>query len=56
MDVVVLQEERVVLRFELLGYQFPKVEDQEWDSDWLLVRLHLQCNTGTPSGNGPIPP
>lgn len=42
MDAVVLREGRVILHFELLGYQFPGIEDQEGDSDWLLVRLHLQ--------------
>lgn len=47
MDSVVLQQGRVFLRFDVLGYQFPEIGDQEWDSDWLNVRLHLQCGERT---------
>lgn len=40
--MVLLREGRVGLSLNLISYQFPELEDQEWDSDWLNVRLHLQ--------------
>ena len=31
------------LEIDLIGYQFPEVENEAWVSDWLMVRLTLRC-------------
>jgi hypothetical protein len=35
-------------RFELtiLGYQFPVIVEDEWDSNWLNIRIHAQTERG----------
>ncbi|WP_041231826.1 WapI family immunity protein [Deinococcus peraridilitoris] len=33
---------RVSFQLDLVGYQFPHLTSQEWDSDWLRVRVRLQ--------------
>ena len=36
-------------RFELkiLGYQFPSLVDDEWDSNWLNIRVDVNTDRGT---------
>ena len=31
----------------LLGYQFPKIEDDEWDSNWLKIRISATNERGS---------
>lgn len=38
-----LQEGKVSLRLDVVDYQFPELTDQKWDSDWLFLRLRLEC-------------
>jgi hypothetical protein len=42
-------------RFELtvLGYQFPAIVDDEWDSNWLNIRIHAQTERGGWSATDP---
>jgi hypothetical protein len=42
-------------RFELaiLGYQFPAIVDDEWDSNWLNIRIHVQMEPGAWSATDP---
>jgi len=34
------------LHLEVLGYQFPGTEDDEWDSEWLIVAGSVWCARG----------
>jgi hypothetical protein len=42
-------------RFELAiaGYQFPGVEDDEWDSNWLNITIYAQSERGSWSSTDP---
>jgi hypothetical protein len=42
-------------RFELtiVGYQFPAIVDDEWDSNWLNIRIHAQTERGGWSATDP---
>jgi hypothetical protein len=42
-------------RFELtiLGYQYPAIVDDEWDSNWLNIRIHAQTERGGWSATDP---
>jgi hypothetical protein len=42
-------------RFELtiLGYQFPAIVNDEWDSNWLTIRIHAQTDRGGWSATDP---
>jgi hypothetical protein len=42
-------------RFELdvVGYQFPAIEDDEWDSNWLNITTHVQSERGSWSSTDP---
>jgi hypothetical protein len=42
-------------RFELTitGYQFPKIVDDEWDSNWLNVRIDVESERGNWSSTDP---
>ena len=30
---------------QITGYQFPEIQNDEWDSNWLLIRVHIQGET-----------
>lgn len=30
----------------MLGYQFPPIVDDEWNSNWLNIRIHAQMEPG----------
>jgi hypothetical protein len=34
------------LHLEVLGYQFPETEDDEWDSEWLIIAGSVSCARG----------
>ncbi len=34
------------LHLEVLGYQFPGIEDDEWDSEWLIIAGQVSCTRG----------
>lgn len=34
------------LLLEVLGYQFPGTEDDEWDSEWLIIAGQISCSRG----------
>lgn len=38
---MVLQDGRVSLQLDITNYQFPYVDNESWDSDWLAIRLYL---------------
>jgi hypothetical protein len=42
-------------RFELaiLGYQFPAIVDDDWDSNWLNIRIHVETERGGWSATDP---
>jgi hypothetical protein len=33
-------------RLEVLGYQFPGLKDNEWDSEWLIISGEVLCAQG----------
>lgn len=41
------------LELELLGYQFPTIEDDEWDSNWLNIRVSATNDRGSWSATDP---
>jgi len=41
------------LRLEVLGYQFPEIKDDEWDSEWLIISGEVSCAQGRWSFNDP---
>jgi hypothetical protein len=42
-----LQDGRVSVQLDITNYQFPHVDNESWDSDWLTIRLHLQYGDRT---------
>ena len=32
---------------QIAGYQFPEIQDEEWDSNWLLIRVLIHTETHT---------
>jgi hypothetical protein len=33
-------------RLDVLGYQFPEIKDNEWDSEWLIISGEAMCAQG----------
>jgi hypothetical protein len=34
------------VEFKITNYQFPEIEDGDWDGNWLLINLKVKCNLG----------
>ncbi|WP_438503489.1 WapI family immunity protein [Deinococcus alpinitundrae] len=39
---MILREGEVVVELSVEDYQFPHIQDEEWDADWVFIRLQLQ--------------
>ena len=40
-------DEQTSFEFEVVGYQFPQLENEPYDSDWLIVRVCVQHPRGS---------
>ncbi len=43
---MILRDGETKLEIRIAGYQFPELENEPWDSDWLVVHLRLDTPLG----------
>jgi hypothetical protein len=42
-----------IFQLDIVGYQFPELHDEEWDSNWLRIRTHVSLPEGSWSVTDP---
>jgi hypothetical protein len=43
---VILSADETKIALNIIGYQYPNLENEPWDSDWLIVELNLNLPVG----------
>ncbi len=43
----------LALELQIVGYQFPEINNAPWDSDWLLIRIEVSHPMGNWSTTDP---